>query len=36
VRWVKFDDVTHLPLHPSFALTWPQVRTIIDELEAIA
>ncbi len=36
VRWVKFDDVTRLPLHPSFAKTWPQVRTIIDELEAIA
>ena len=36
VRWVKFDDVARLPLHPSFAKTWPQVRKIIDELEAIA
>ena len=36
VRWVKFDDVTRLPLHPSFAATWPEVRKIIDELEAIA
>ena len=35
VRWVKFDDVTRLPLHPSFAKTWPLVKIIIDELEAI-
>lgn len=36
VRWVKFDDVTRLPLHPSFAQSWPILRQIIDELEAIA
>jgi 8-oxo-dGTP diphosphatase len=23
VRWVLFDDVTRLPLHPSFAKSWP-------------
>ncbi len=36
VRWVDFNDVTRLPLHPSFAKTWPLVKNIIDELEAIA
>lgn len=36
VRWVPFADVTRLPLHPSFAKTWPLVKNIIDELEAIA
>ena len=36
VRWVKFEDIPHLPLHPSFAKTWPLVKNIIDELEAIA
>ena len=32
VRWVKFDDVTRLPLHPSFARTWPELRKIVDNL----
>jgi len=36
VRWVKLDDVTRLPLHPSFAKTWPLVREIIDNLIAPA
>lgn len=31
VRWVKFDDVTRLPLHPSFAKSWPQLRLEIDK-----
>jgi hypothetical protein len=33
---VKFEDIPHLPLHPSFAKTWPLVKNIIDQLEAIA
>jgi 8-oxo-dGTP diphosphatase len=36
VRWVKFDDVTRLPLHPSFALSWPHLRQVIDDLIAPA
>jgi 8-oxo-dGTP diphosphatase len=36
VRWVKLDDVTRLPLHPSFALSWPELRLIIEELESFA
>jgi 8-oxo-dGTP diphosphatase len=32
VRWVKFDDVTRLPLHPSFAKSWPLLRQCIDDL----
>jgi 8-oxo-dGTP diphosphatase len=32
VRWVLFDDVTRLPLHPSFAKSWPELRTKIDDL----
>ncbi len=31
VRWVKFDDVTRLPLHPSFAASWPALRLAIDD-----
>jgi 8-oxo-dGTP diphosphatase len=34
VRWVKFDDVTRLPLHPSFARSWPLLRIEIDNLIA--
>ena len=26
VRWVAFDDVERLPLHPSFAKSWPALR----------
>jgi 8-oxo-dGTP diphosphatase len=25
VRWVPEDQVTHLPLHPGFAATWPRL-----------
>ena len=32
VRWVKFNDVTRLPLHQSFAKTWPDLLTQINEL----
>jgi 8-oxo-dGTP diphosphatase len=31
VRWVDFDEVTRLPLHPSFAKTWPLLRHAIEE-----
>jgi 8-oxo-dGTP diphosphatase len=31
VRWVKFDDVTRLPLHPSFALSWPALRLAAED-----
>jgi 8-oxo-dGTP diphosphatase len=34
VRWVKFDDVTRLPLHPSFAKSWPELRIEIEKLFA--
>jgi 8-oxo-dGTP diphosphatase len=26
VRWVAIDDVTRMPLHPSFEKTWPVMR----------
>ncbi len=26
LEWVRVGDVDHLPLHPGFASTWPQVR----------
>jgi 8-oxo-dGTP diphosphatase len=32
VKWVLFDDVTRLPLHPSFAKSWPLLRTQIEDL----
>ena len=32
VRWVSFADVTRLPLHPSFAKTWPVVLQEINNL----
>ncbi len=32
VRWVKFADVTTLPLHPSFAQSWPQLLAKINNL----
>jgi 8-oxo-dGTP diphosphatase len=34
VRWVLLDDVTQLPLHPSFARTWPELRQIVDNIIA--
>ena len=34
VRWVNFDDVGRLPLHPSFAASWPSLRlAAIDAIE---
>jgi 8-oxo-dGTP diphosphatase len=32
VRWVGLDDVTRLPLHPSFAKSWPLLRIRLDYL----
>jgi len=32
VRWVLFDYVTRLPLHPSFAKSWANLRTQLDYL----
>jgi 8-oxo-dGTP diphosphatase len=32
VRWVKLDDVTRLPLHPSFAKSWPLLLEQINNL----
>ena len=32
VKWVLFDDVTRLPLHPSFAKSWPLLREKLDFL----
>jgi 8-oxo-dGTP diphosphatase len=32
VRWVLFDDVTRLPLHPSFAKSWRDLRAQLDYL----
>lgn len=34
VRWVDFDDVGRLPLHPSFAKSWPELRlAAVDAIE---
>ena len=32
VKWVLLDDVTRLPLHPSFAKSWPDLRSKIENL----
>jgi 8-oxo-dGTP diphosphatase len=32
VKWVLFEDVTRLPLHPSFAKSWPILRAKLDFL----
>jgi 8-oxo-dGTP diphosphatase len=29
VRWVAAEGVPRLPLHPGFALTWPELRTLL-------
>jgi 8-oxo-dGTP diphosphatase len=28
LRWVAEDDVVDLPLHPGFAASWPQLRSV--------
>ena len=32
LRWITFDDVAGLPLHPGFAAAWPTHRLRLDEL----
>jgi 8-oxo-dGTP diphosphatase len=32
VKWVLFNDVTRLPLHPSFAASWPALRKKLEFL----
>lgn len=32
VRWVHWQEITQLDLHPSFAKTWPQLLQIINNL----
>ncbi len=32
VAWVKYEDVTNLNLHPSFARSWPALLAVIGEL----
>jgi 8-oxo-dGTP diphosphatase len=34
VRWMEFDEVTRLPLHPSFARSWPLLRQRLNDLIA--
>jgi 8-oxo-dGTP diphosphatase len=31
VRWVTLDDVERLPLHPSFAKSWPELRAVMED-----
>jgi len=35
VRWVRFEDVPELDLHPSFAKAWPQILGLITKSLAI-
>ena len=32
LRWVPFDEVAALPLHPGFERTWPELRLRLDAL----
>ena len=32
VKWVLFADVTRLPLHPSFAASWPALQKKLEFL----
>lgn len=32
LRWVPFDEVAGLPLHPGFGAGWPDLRSRLDEL----
>ena len=29
VRWVEIDEVNELPLHPSFAKSWPELKALL-------
>ena len=30
LRWIPFDEIESLPLHPGFAARWPALRTVIE------
>jgi 8-oxo-dGTP diphosphatase len=32
VRWVEIHDVDELPLHPSFAKSWPELKALLQSL----
>ena len=32
IRWVAFDDVAGMHLHPSFAKHWPDLKALLGEL----
>jgi len=32
IRWVAFDDVAGMHLHPSFAKHWPDLQALLGEL----
>ena len=32
VRWVDIEKVVELPLHPSFARSWPTLQKLLDDL----
>ena len=32
VRWVDLETVTELPLHPSFARSWPELKALLQSL----
>jgi hypothetical protein len=32
MRWVAVDEVTLLALHPSFAKTWSDLKTVLETL----
>lgn len=32
VRWVDIEKVDELPLHPSFAKSWPELKTLLQSL----
>ena len=32
VRWVEIHDVHELPLHPSFAKSWPELKALLQSL----
>lgn len=31
VQWIDFDEVERMPLHPSFAATWPALRAAAED-----
>jgi 8-oxo-dGTP diphosphatase len=32
VRWVQIEEVAELPLHPSFAKSWPELQALLKTL----